>query len=532
MKKCFMLLVSFVLLGCGGVTTDITEKGTITISLGHEPYTIDPTLNTWSIASTYIAHAFEGLVTKDKEGKVTYGVADSFNISDDKLTYTFNIRSDAKWSDGKTVTAHDFVYSFRRVVDPNTGARLSPLMEPIKNAKNITAGDKPLESLGVVAIDDNTLSVTLEFPTAYFLELLTADTYYPVRQDIIEEYGEQWTLNPETYIGNGPFKVVERSIDDKIVMERNEYYWNASSIVPNKLVFLLIQNENTAVAGVKEGSLDFAANPPPQDIPLLTEEGLIYINPILATQYFVLNFTNKALKDPRVRKALSLSIDRNYLVEEITQGGETPAGAWIPYGVNDVEGDFRENGGDYYSVDHKDYEANVAEAKKLMLEAGYPNGEGFPVLELKTNPTALNTSLFEAVQQMWKEGLGIDSFITQEAVFFQTSNNKDFVVARHSFVAAYNDPMTFIDSLMSHSPQNQGGYSNARYDNLVNMARIEDDENVRMKAMHEAESILLEDMGLIPIYFYTQPLLVSPNLKGVIFDSLAVSKFNYAYIEE
>ena len=531
MKKYFILLVSFVLLSCGG-KIDTSEKGTIRISLGHEPYTIDPTLNTWSIASTYISHVFVGLLVKDKDGEIINGVADGFNISDDKLTYTFNIRSNAKWSDGLPVTAHDFVYSFRRAVDPNTGTRLSSLMEPIKNAKNIITGVMPVSSLCAVAIDDNTLEITLEYPTAYFLELLTTDTYYPVRADIVQEYGEQWTLKPETYIGNGAFKMTERSIDDKIVMERNEYYWDSKSIVPNKLVFLLVQNENTAVAGIKEGSLHFATNPPPQDIPLLTEEGLIHINPILATQYFVLNFTNKAINDSRVRRALSLAIDRNYLVEEVSKGGEVPAGAWIPYGVNDVKGDFRENGGDYYSVDKKDYESNLLLAKKLMAEAGYPEGVGFPVLEFKTNPTALNTSIFEAVQQMWKNELGIDSFITQEAVFFQTSNTKNFVVARHSFVAAYNDPMTFIDSLMSDTLQNQGGYSNAKFDSLVNMARVEGNENVRMKVTHEAESILIEDMGVIPIYFYTQALIVSPKLKNVIFDSLAVSKFHYAYIEE
>jgi len=538
MKKCFLfkilcILVSFMLLGCGG-GGGAMEEGVIRINVGPEPKTMDPSLNSAMDVSVYIGHAFEGLSAKDKEGKITYGVAESWDISNDGLTYTFNIRDNAKWSDGMTVTAHDFVYTWQRIVNPITASEYAYQLSPIKNAVSITAGDKPVESLGVIATDDNTLVVTLESPTAYFLELTADATFFPVRRDMIEANGDKWTLTPETYIGNGPYKMTERSIDDKIVMEKNEHYWGIESVVANKLVFILMQNENAAVAGIKEGSLHFAEDPPAQDIPLLVEEGLLQIRPYLGTYYYALNVTNEILKDPRVRKALSLVIDRNYLVEQVSQGGEIPAGGLVPNSISDVEGDFRENGGDYYSLDPADYDANVAEAKELMAEAGYPEGEGFPVLEFKTNPSSLHTSMFEAVQQMWSEQLGIDSVMSQEewAVFQQTRNDKNFVIARHGWIGDYADPMAFVNLFITDSPQNNGGYSSAKFDELVEIAKASGDQNVRMKAMHDAETVLLDEMGIIPIYFYTLPLLVNPKLKGVIFDPLGMHKFNYAYIEK
>ena len=385
MKHFTLLLLSVLMIvsiSCGGNKTD---EGAIYINVGPEPKTIDPALNSTVDGSIYIQHAFEGLATRDKENKIIPGVAESWDISEDGLTYTFHIRENAKWSDGKKITAEDFVYSWQRAVDPITASEYAYQFEPVLNAMDINSGKKPVTDLGIKAIDENTLEVKLGAPTAYFLELAAFPTFFPVRKDIIEENKDNWTLSPDTYIGNGPFTLVERRTDDRLVMVKNTNYWNSENIVPEKLVFILMQNGTVAVAGIKEGSIHFANNPPLQDIETLQSEGLMNISPYLGTYYYCINITNSVLKDVRVRKALTLAIDRNYLVEQVTRAGQLPASAWVPNGVSDINGEFRKVGGDYYSVKPEDYQKNVEEAKKLLAEAGYENGNNFPVIEFKSN---------------------------------------------------------------------------------------------------------------------------------------------------
>lgn len=319
-------------------------------------------------------------------------------------------------------------------------------------------------------------------------------------------------------------------------MEKNTNYWNADAIIPQKLVFVLMQNETAAMAGIKGGTIHFANNPPLPDIETLQNEGLMHIAPYIGTYYYCLNWTNKILKDVRIRKALALAIDRNYIVKEVTKAGQIPAAAWVPNGINDMEdaeGDFRKVGGDYYSVKEEDFQKNVEEAKRLLAEAGYPDGKGMPIIEFKSN-SGNHIPIFEAIQQMWKEYLNIDSTVSQEewATFQNTRLNKEFVVARHGWIGDYNDPMTFLGVFLSYSAQNDGGYSNRAYDNNLKIAMSTTDQKVRMEAMHKAETILMQDMGLIPIYFYTDPIMVSKKLKGVVYDPLGWHKFLYAELEK
>ena len=529
----FVSFLSLISLSCGDKHRD---GKAIYINVGSEPRSIDPALNNAVDGSIYIQHAFEGLATRDKNNKIIGGVAESWDISEDGLTYIFHIRENAKWSDGQKITADDFVYAWRRAVDPLTAADYAYQYEPVLNAMDINAGKKPLESLGVKAIDENTLEVKLATPTAYFIELAAFPTFYPIRNDIIEKYGDDWTLSPDTYIGNGPFVLTERRTDDRLVMEKNTNYWNADSIIPQRLVFVLMQNQTAAMAGIKEGSIHFANDPPSSDIDNLKNEGLIHIAPYIGTYYYCLNWTNKILKDVRIRKALALAIDRNYIVKEVTKAGQIPAAAWVPNGINDMEdaeGDFRKVGGDYYSVKEEDFQKNIEEAKRLLAEAGYPDGKGMPIIEFKSNSGA-HIQIFEAVQQMWKEYLNIDSTVSQEewATFQDTRQNKEFVVARHGWIGDYNDPMTFLGVFLSYSAQNDGGYSNRDYDNNLKIAMSTIDQKVRMEAMHKAEDVLMGDMGLIPIYFYTNPIMVSKKLKGVVYDPLGWHKFLYAELEK
>ena len=528
----FFSMIIFVVLSCGGKTNSLDDK-TIVINAGPQPKTIDPGLNTALDACYYVIHAFEGLTTKSKEGKIVGGVAENWEILDDGSRYIFHLRTNAKWSDGKAVVADDFVYAWRRVVDPAVGSQYSFQHEPVKNAKAITAGEMPVDSLGIKAIDDYTLEITLEAPTAYFLDLVAFTTFYPVRKDIIEKYGDSWSLNVESYIGNGPFVTTEINQDESIIMVKNTNYWAFNDVVPEKLKFVLMQNETASVAGIKEGSIDFSRTLPTQDIPTLKEEGLLQIKPMLASYFYCLNTTNEVLKDIRVRKALALAIDRNYIVEQVTKGGETPADAFVPYGINDADGSFRENGGGYFDISQEGYKKNVEEAKKLMAEAGYPNGEGFPVFEFKADP-GFHISIFEAVQQMWKENLNVDMSIIQEewSVFQKNRQTRNYTVCRADWIGDYLDPMTFAQLFTSTSAGNRVGYSNINYDSLIKDAQSTIDNNRRMNNMHIAEDMLIgDDMALIPLYYYTAPSMKSPKLKDVVVDTLEIRRFFYSYLQ-
>ena len=536
MKKTILLIifsVAFILcfISC---KENASNNKVITINAGPQPKTIDPSLNTALDGCYYVIHAFEGLTTKDKNGNIVGGVAESWEEFDDGARYIFHLRTNAKWSDGKPVLAEDFVYTWRRVVDPLVGSQYSFQHEPVKNAKDITAGKLPVESLGINAIDDYTLEVVLEAPTAYFLDLVAFPTFYPVRRDIIEEYGDNWSLNPQTYIGNGPFVTSEINQDESIIMIKNTNYWNAGSVVAEELRFILMQNENSSVAGIKDGSIDFARVVPTQDIPNLKEEGLLQIKPMLASYFYCFNVTNEVLRDVRVRKALALAIDRNYIVEQVMKGGETPANAFVPFGIRDadVKESFREIGGGFFDISPENYQNNIEEAKRLMSEAGYPDGRGFPVFEFKADP-GFHIAIFEAVQQMWKENLGIDTKIVQEewAVFLQTRYDKNLTMARGGWFGDFNDPINFLSLYTSHSPNNYSSYSNAQYDAYIQTALTTGNQKVRMEAMHKAEELLVNSFAIVPIYFYTEPLLVNPKLRDVYYDALAMHKFVYSYKE-
>lgn len=362
MKKIiYLLLITILLISCGSKKSN----DSIRVSIGAEPQSIDPSFLSAIDSIIYAVHVFEGLTTKDKDNNIVGGAAESWDISEDGLSITFHLRDNAKWSDGKNVEAKEFVYSFRRLADPKTASSYSFLITPIKNAAKIMKGELPTEELGVEAIDEKTLIVNFEAPTAYFLELASIPIFSPLREEFISD---NWTFSPDTYIGNGPYKMTDRKPDEIISLEINTNYWNKDAIVAKKIDFIMFSDVSTAYAALKEGSILYSYRIPNADMELLKEEGYLVITPSLGTAYYALNNTNQVLKDKRVRRALALAIDRNYIVEKITKGGEIPAAAFIPYGLKDVEGDFRENGGGYYSIKKEDYASNIEEAKNFYLK--------------------------------------------------------------------------------------------------------------------------------------------------------------------
>lgn len=527
----FIFLIFLLIISCTKETKKIKDE--LTVNLGYELQSIDPAINDETYGFIYINHAFEGLLTKDINGKIVGGSSDKWEISEDKLKYTFHIREDAKWSDGKKLTADDFVYSYRRVVDPKTASPIAYLMYYIKNAKDINIGKKQIDTLGVTAIDENTLTIELENPTLYFEDILASGgCYVPVREDIINKYGDDWTWNSESYIGNGAYKMTERKPDELIAFELNTNYWNYKNQVAKKINFVLIADEYISLNAVRTGDVDFSINAPPiGEIESLIKENLMAVSDIIGVYYLDLNNKDKTLSDKRVRKALSLAIDRNYIVSNIGHGKLIAAESFVPPVVKGVEKSFREESSNFIIANN--YSNNIIEAKRLLAEAGYPNGENFPILEVKVS-SGFYTTVLEAIQEMWKNNLNIDVVVrTEESkITLPFRQSGKYQIARTSWTGDYNDPLTMLQIMTSESDINYSGFSNERYDYLINFATTSTNEKDRMEALKEAEAILFEEMPIIPFIYRTDFLVVNPKLKNYIDDPLGRYRFNYAYIEE
>ena len=527
----FIFLIFLLIISCTKETKKIKDE--LTVNLGYELQSIDPAINDETYGFIYINHAFEGLLTKDINGKIVGGSSDKWEISEDKLKYTFRIREDAKWSDGKKLTADDFVYSYRRVVDPKTASPIAYLMYYIKNAKDINMGKKQIDTLGVTAIDENTLTIELENPTLYFEDILASGgCYVPVREDIINKYGDDWTWNSESYIGNGAYKMTERKPDELIAFELNTNYWDYKNQVAKKINFVLIADEYISLNAVRTGDVDFSINAPPiGEIESLIKENLMAVSDIIGVYYLDLNNKDKTLSDKRVRKALSLAIDRNYIVSNIGHGKLIAAESFVPPVVKGLEKSFREESSNFIIANN--YSNNIIEAKKLLAEAGYPNGENFPILEVKVS-SGFYTTVLEAIQEMWKNNLNIDVVVrTEESkITLPFRQSGKYQIARTSWTGDYNDPLTMLQIMTSESDINYSGFSNERYDYLINFATTSTNEKDRMEALKEAEAILFEEMPIIPFIYRTDFLVVNPKLKNYIDDPLGRYRFNYAYIEE
>lgn len=510
----------------------------IVYNLGADPKTIDPQLNSAVDGSTIIHNAFEGLMRENNQGEIVAAVAESYDLSEDGTVYTFHLRKDAKWSDGKPVVAGDFEYAWKRALTPEVAAEYSYQLYYIKNGEaffNKEAG-VTIDDIGVKALDEQTLEVTLEAPCPYFLSLAAFPTYFPVRQDIVEADPERWALSPETYIGNGPFKMSEWVEKESMTFVKNENYWDAANVKLETLQVKLIDDEITYLNAFKAGEIDVIEAPPQAEIPTLVAEGSAEIIPYLGTYFYVINLSDRAaevdpeaakfLSDPKVRKALALAIDRTLIVEKVAQGGQEPATSYVPAGI--VDPDAKE-----FQKDYLPAEADIEQAKKLLEEAGYPNGEGAPTITFTFNTSSGHQMIAQAIQDMWRENLGIEIELKNEewAVFQDTRNNFQYSIARHGWIADYNDPMTFLDMWTTENGQNNSGYSNKEYDDLVFAAKVEIDNAKRTEMLHKAEDILMEDLPILPIYFYTNVLCVNPKVQNIYKSPLGQMEFRDAFVQ-
>ena len=521
-------------------TAESTEAGSTTgekilkVQVGPDPETVDPALNSAVDGGNMILHAFEGLLTLDENGQLKEGQAESWETSEDGLTWTFHLRDGLKWSDGTDLTAEDFVYSWQRVCDPNvTAPYAETVLGMVKGYDEAVAGD--ITKLDVQAPDEKTVVVNLAHPCSYFGELAAFATLNPVQKATVEANGDAWATSADTYISNGPFMMTEWVPGSHITFSKNPNYWNAEAIKLDKLEFELIEDSNAAYSAYTSGEVDMIKDVPTEEIPSLQGNEEFHVDPIIGTYYVSLNLQKEYFQDARVRKALSLAIDRNYVANTLMQGTYSPASAIVGPGWLDTDGSsFAENanGGTPY-IDNDNFDANLEEAKKLLEEAGYPNGEGFPQIEYTTNDAGYHKVVAEYLQQAWAAiGIDLKVNIVEWASFTPMRRNGEFDVARNGWVGDYTDPSNILELFCTTNGNNDGKYTNADFDAAIEDSRVTTDATTRSTDLHKAEDLLMEDAGCIPIAYYNDFWLQSSKITGAWHSANGFWYFMYADITE
>jgi oligopeptide transport system substrate-binding protein len=519
-----LMVAVMVMSACGTSNKPATKGTTLAVNVGPDPDTIDPALNSAVDGGTLILHAFEGLMTIDENGVPVPGQAEKYEVSSDGRVYTFHLRNGLKWSDGKALTANDFIYAWNRAIAPETAADYEYMFDVIEGYDE--------GKLNVTAPDDKTLVVTLKNPVPYFLELTAFPTYMPVRKDIIEANGEAWATKVETYVGNGPYKVAEWVPGSHITMTKNKDYWNYSKLGADNLKFVLMEDDTAILNAYQKGEILFADNMPNDEIDSWREKPDFHLQGQLGTYYVSFNVKKAPFDNPLVRQAFILAIDREWIVTNIGKAGQVPAGAFVSTGLSDADPskEFRDVGGDYF--DPYDYEGNLAKAKELLAQAGYPDGKGLPTIEYLYNEGSGHQAIGEALQDMWGK-LGATVTLTSQewGTFLNTRKAGDYQVARNGWLSDYNDPISMLDMWISGGGNNDAQWSNAEFDALIAKIKSTQDNAERYKLMHQAEDIIFQDWMLCPIYYYVDIYLQSEKMDGFYASPLGFKYFKFATVK-
>ena len=529
----------------GSSTGSVSTAG-FTVQYGSNPETLDPALNSAVDGGNTIITVFETLLIINENNEAVPGQAESWTTSEDGLTWTFTMRDGLKWSDGTDLNAKDFEYSFKRMADPDTAAPYAEtclgMIEGFEEAAGFPDADgnptvEPnLDALNVKASDDGkTLTIVLAYPCSYFDKIVAFAAMSPVQKATVEANGDAWCTSPDTYVCNGPFMITEWTPSERIVLTKNPNYvggWDSSKIVSESITLLLLEDSSASFAAYNSGEAVLIKDVPTDEIPSLTKAedgGDFYVDTILGTYYVSLNLKRDAFKDAKVRKALALAIDRDYVANTIMQGTYSTADSIVGPGIVDEQGYFHDNGNAPYIS--ADYEANLAEAKKLLADAGYPNGEGYPTLEYSTNDAGYHVPLAEYLQQAWGD-LGITLTISKMewSSFTAARRAGEYDVARNGWVMDYNDPSNMLDLFCSGNGNNDGKYSNPEFDAAIEASRVAD-VSEHFAQLHKAEDILMEDTGCLPIAYYNDYWLQSPALKGTWHSPYGYWYLQYGYIE-
>lgn len=514
------VILALVLGGCGerGAEADRYELGeglaaTQELRRGNmsEPETLDPHRAEGVPTANILQDLFEGLVTTAPDAELVPGAAARWEVSADGRVYTFFLRQEGRWSNGDPVTAHDFVYSLRRSANPLTGSKYSQILYPILNAPEVVNGGASPETLGVRAIDDMTLEITLGAPTGFFPGLLTHATTFPVHRASVEQHGDRFP-RPGNLISNGAYRLTDWVVQSHVTLERNPHYWDNANTTIDRVTFYPIEDQSTEMNRFRAGELDWTYELPNRQFRWIRDNlpDQLVVSPWIGSYYFGFNTTQPPFKDNlALRMALSLAVDRKIITEQVSGVGEIPAYSWVPPGVDNY---------DTQPLPFADWtqEQRHQRARELYEEAGY--GPDNPLkVELRYNTQENHRIISTAVASMWRDVLGVETSLLNEEfkVFLQNRRERRITqVFRAGWIGDYNDANTFAEIMHSSHGMNDVGYANPEYDRLLELAANEVDVDIRQDYLQQAERLFLADHALIPVYFYVTKRLVKPYVGG------------------
>lgn len=527
MKKFLSLLLAgvllFVMAACtanenAGKETDSKDDGkkeeesaekVLYLNNGQEPTSFDPPIGFDSVSWSALNNLMEGLTRLGQDHEPEAAIAEKWDISEDGKVYTFHIREDAKWSNGDPVTAGDFEFAWKRLLNPDTGSSAAFLGYFIEGGEAYNNGKGSADDVKVKAVDDKTFEVTLVSPQAYFLSVITNPAFFPINEKVATE-NPKWFAEAESFVGNGPFNLTEWEHDSHFVMEKNDQYWDAETVKLDKIHWAIIDDTNTEYQMYQSGELDVS------DVPSELSEQLLgeaKVEDQAGDYFYRFNVNMEPFQNLNIRKAFAMAVDQQQIVDFVTKNGEKPAYGFVSYGFTDPSGkDFREVSGDLVKT-------NAEEAKALlekgMEEEGY---DKLPEVTLTYSTDDTHKKIAEALQQMFKENLGVEVKLANMEwnVFAEEQKALKFQLSRSSFLADYADPINFLENFQTGHSMNRTGWSNEKYDQLIKDAKNEADEAKRFELMYEAEKILFGEMPIIPIHFYNQVYLYNDAVSGIV----------------
>ena len=503
------------------------EARVLNIHNGGDPTSLDPHKLSGDWENRIAGDIFEGLVTEDVNAEPVPGQAESWEVSDDGLTYTFTLREGLTWSDGEPVTADDFVFAFRRLMNPETAAEYAYLQYSIKNAEAINTGDTPVEELGVKAVGERTLEITLERPTPYFVSALTHYTAFPIPEHAVEEHGDDW-VKIGNIVTNGPYVPTDWVPGAHVTTEKNPAFHDAENVSIEGAKFFVLEDESAALKRYRAGEFDIMTSFPTDQYAWLQENhpGEARVAPFAGLYYYVMNNQEPPFDDERVRRALSMAVNREVIGSQVLGTGEIPAYSWVPPGMA--------NYGDPATVEWKDtpYGERLEQAKALLEEAGY--GADNPLsVQLRYNTNDNHKRVAVAIASMWKPlGVEVELYNTEVKVHYDELSRGELEVARAGWLADYNDAENFLKLLKSGIDFNYGRWSNEEYDRLLDEANDTQDLEARADLLRQAEQIALDDSAAMPIYYYLSRNVVSPKVSGFEDNAFDIHRTRWLTLEE